>query len=50
MDSSTKETLYSLLNLIDYIESVSFISVDVNKVKIDCILMELRNNAIASKR
>ena len=32
MDSSTKETLYSLLNLIDYLESVSFISVDVNKV------------------
>ena len=32
MDSSTKESLYSLLNLIDYFESVSFISVDVNKV------------------
>ena len=32
MDSSTKESLYSLLNLIDYLESVSFISVDVNKV------------------
>ena len=32
MDSSTKESLYSLLNLIDYLESVSFISLDVNKV------------------
>ena len=32
MDSSTKESLYSLLNLMDYLESVSFISLDVNKV------------------
>ena len=32
MDSSTKESLDSLLNLIDYLESVSFISLDVNKV------------------
>ena len=32
MDSSTKESLYSLLNLIDYLESVSFISLDLDKV------------------
>jgi len=32
MDSSTKESLYAVLNLIDYLESVSFISLDLDKV------------------